>query len=386
VSDEAEPENAQTETQAPVDIAIAYQAALAARQETFLAHYPRKLKLVATVFLFFALAILFPHAKHQPVLHQAGETTADHAKPHEDDINLAAIPTSLDKAPSREHYRPKTEDELLAAAANDSNNAALPLAPDRSLVEEANDGPLPKIGANERRPWQVYAKPFDFRDPRPRIALVMGDLGLSRVVTDTVMHRLPSGITLAFDTEGTAIDEWLTRARQGGYETILSIPMEPFDYPRNDPGPHSLLTTLPNADNIERLHAALRLGSGYVGITTLTGSRFMTDSTKVEPLLDELRARGLLVFDAKVTTHSVLAPLATRMKVPLAVSSRVIDSDPTPQAIAAALAQLEQTARVDGVAIAVASPLPVTIDGIEAWAKHLGERGIALAPLSAVVR
>ena len=33
--------------------------------------------------------------------------------------------------------------------------------------------------------------------------------------------------------------------------------MEPFDYPRSDPGPNTLLSNIPNADNIQRLLWAL---------------------------------------------------------------------------------------------------------------------------------
>jgi polysaccharide deacetylase 2 family uncharacterized protein YibQ len=31
-----------------------------------------------------------------------------------------------------------------------------------------------------------------------------------------------------------------SRAREDGHEVMLQVPMEPFDYPDNDPGPHTL--------------------------------------------------------------------------------------------------------------------------------------------------
>ena len=178
---------------------------------------------------------------------------------------------------------------------------------------------------------------------------------------------------------------WLNRARQDGHETILAVPMEPFDYPHSDPGPNTLLTNLPNSDNIARLNKALRQGTGYVGITTLSGSRFTTDPTKIKPILETLKQRGLLVLDAHVAPHSVLKDLAKPMDIPIAANAGQIDAIPTPEAIDAALAQIEKTAHLTGRVVATATPLPLTLDRLNIWIKTLQGRGLALAPLSATV-
>ncbi|HAX91288.1 MAG TPA: divergent polysaccharide deacetylase family protein [Rhodospirillaceae bacterium] len=369
-----------------VDVTIAFQAALMARRESFLAKLPRVVKLVGAGSLLLVIVFSLVQFIAMPDFGTSGGQKGSYEKEDDADLDLESIPTTLDPMAAQERRLPQTRDEAQAAEANDTNEAALDVAPDMGIVEATPSGYLPRIGDDGRRPWQVYAKRFDYRDPRPRIALVISDLGYSRVATDAALHRTPSAVTLAFDVQGTSIDEWLTRARQEGHETLLSIPMEPFDYPRSDPGPNALLSTLPNADNIVRLRSALGAGQGYVSITTLSGSRFITDESKVEPVLEELRKRGLLLLDAKVSAHSVWGPLATKMKVPVAENLRFIDSTPTPQAIDAALAQLEQTARVEGVAIGMASPLPVSIERIEIWARQLKERGIVLTPISSIVR
>ena len=49
--------------------------------------------------------------------------------------------------------------------------------------------------------------------------------------------------------------------------------MEPVDYPDNDPGPQTLLTSLPAEQNIDRLHWALSRVRGYVGIMNYMGAR-----------------------------------------------------------------------------------------------------------------
>ena len=385
----AEPTSEQTNMQ------IAFAAVLAARRETFLAHYPRKFKLAATA-LILALLVwgLWPSdtLTHEPVaaLHEA------EAQPSSGEAQAPSVATAL-------HEKEKTqaegalpvrvvafqnEAEKEAAASNDNPDvaASLSVAPDAALIENLPSGALPKVSEDGRKPWQVYARPFDHRDPRPRVVLVLGDLGLSRVATDAALRRLPASVTLAFDVQAPVVKEWLDRARQDGHEVLLSLPMEPSDFPRSDPGPDSLLTTLPNGDNLHRFLSFLQMGSGYVGVTTMTGSRFATEPVKISPILDVLRQRGLLFLDAHITPHSAFETIAREMKVPVAVASRMIDANPTPVSIDEALSQLEQTARVEGVAIGIASPLPVTLERIELWSKQLAERGLVLAPLSAVVK
>src|SRR6202021_2967322 len=112
------------------------------------------------------------------------------------------------------------------------------------------------------------------------------------------------------------------RRRERGHEPLLRLPMEPFDYPRSDPGPNALLSNLPNSDNLQRLLWALGQANGYIGITTLSGTRFTTEPDKITPVLSVLRQRGLMVFDARIAPHSAIADLARDHQVPVAVDTQ----------------------------------------------------------------
>lgn len=372
------------------DYDVAFAAALEARSETFLARLPRMLKLsIAAVFLASLMFLIVGQLMHGPV----------HVDPSRDALNdethLSSASDDKQETPASmnailpEPVQLKTDSERAAAAMNDGKEGPpvhLEPAPDVGLVEETPMGKLPRISIDGRKPWQVYARPFNFQDPRPRVAIVMMDMGVSRVATDAALRRLPPPVTFSFDVQAKSVDEWLNRARQDGHETLLSLPMEPFDFPQSDPGPNALLTSLPNADNIQRLMNALRSGTGYIGVTTSSGSRFLSNSPKLMPIIEALRDRGLMILDTKIAKHSVVFSLATELGVPSATSLREIDSTPDPLSIDKALTQLEQSARLEGVAVGVVSPLPVTIERLEAWSKGLADRGIVLAPLSAVVR
>lgn len=71
-------------------------------------------------------------------------------------------------------------------------------APDPDLVEASAVGPLPITGTDGRQPWRFYARPFKGTKGRPRIAIVVSDLGLNGMATETAIRSLPGAVSLAF--------------------------------------------------------------------------------------------------------------------------------------------------------------------------------------------
>ena len=78
---------------------------------------------------------------------------------------------------------------------------------------------------------------------------------------------------------------------------LIGLPMEPAEYPRQDPGPETLLTTLDPKQNLDRLHWVMGRGTAYVGLVGIMGDRFTQQRDSLEPVLDEMKARGLLYVD-----------------------------------------------------------------------------------------
>lgn len=263
---------------------------------------------------------------------------------------------------------------------------ALPPAPDPALVEPSSFDPLPRIGPTGREPWQAYARPFDKRDDRPRVAVILSGLGLSSAATEAAIQGLPGEITLAFQPFADNIQQWIRLARAAGHEVLLNLPMEPVDSPENDPGPHALFMTLSPDENEERLRWALSRVTGYVGVVNHMGSRFTTSRDAMQPILSEIKARGLLYVDARSSARSVATVMATQMQVPRAINDRFLDArEVSRTTIEARLTELERIAKDAGVSIAIGQAFPVTIERVREWARTLDRKGIALVPISAVV-
>jgi polysaccharide deacetylase 2 family uncharacterized protein YibQ len=255
--------------------------------------------------------------------------------------------------------------------------------PDPALIETRPDGALPRIASDGRQPWRVYARPFDETDRRPRIAVLVVGLGVSESATTTAIERLPGEISLAFSPYGLRLERQFAAARAAGHEVLIGLPMEPANFPLNDPGPQALLTGLPPPENAARLAWALSRAQGYVGVTNaasavLRGERFTASAEAMRPVLETLRERGLLYIEARPGER---APSA----VPARAADVVIDERPARAEIEARLAELERIALERGVALGISGPSPLSLDRLAVWAPQVGTRGLVLAPVSAVV-
>ena len=257
------------------------------------------------------------------------------------------------------------------------------LAPESQLIEMTRNGPIPRIGADGLRAAQAYAQPVSKRTNSPQIAIVIAGLGISANVTADAMNKLPGPVTFAFGPYGVDLERVTGRARGLGHELLLQVPMEPFDYPDNDPGPQTLVTTLTPEQNIERLQWAMSRFQGYVGILNQMGARFTASETSFSPIIREVGKRGLIYIDDGSSPRSLASQSAGGNSLAFAKASFVLDTVPSAVEIDRALVRLEAKAREGGIAVAIATALPVTIERIAIWAKTAENRGFTLVPISA---
>jgi hypothetical protein len=184
---------------------------------------------------------------------------------------------------------------------------SLSRAPARELVEHARIGMLPRISQSGRRPSEVYARPAeaDLASPRPKVAIMIGGLGISAGGTDAAIRQLPGKVSLAFAPYGQDLQRWVDKARGDGHEVLLQLPMEPFDYPDNDPGPHTMLAEGDAAQNLTHLHWLMARMTGYFGVTNYMGAKFTANQTALHPVLKELASRGLAYVEDGTSPRSV---------------------------------------------------------------------------------
>jgi polysaccharide deacetylase 2 family uncharacterized protein YibQ len=277
--------------------------------------------------------------------------------------------------------------ELQATAGTDGQSEGnLLVNPDPRVSERSSYGFLPKISSEGVRPLDSYARPFTTEfSSVPKIAIIIKGLGLSETGTSNAIDSLPSDVTFAVAPYGNDLDSWMQRARGKGHELVLQLPLEPFDFPDNDPGPHTLLVSLQPNEMLDRLAWLMTRVTNYVGVVSEMGARFTTTRPSVQFLFEKLKDRGLMFVDNGSSTRSLSAEVATEIKLPFSAVDIVLDGVPREDEINAKLLQLESIARARGVAVASGSALPVTVRQLEIWARDLEQRGLQLVPVSATI-
>lgn len=258
-------------------------------------------------------------------------------------------------------------------------NAPLAPAPIAGLYQPGpGGGMLPIISASGQTPAQAYARPFT-PDGRPRVALVVTGLGLNAANTRRAIEELPPEVTLSFYPYAEGLQAWIDMARANGHEVLLEAPMEPSDYPDNDPGPYTLLSNGSPGEITKQLNWVLSRAAGYFGLTNYQGGRFLAQPTAMATFTGQLKQRGLGFIDNGGVAKRAAGPLR-------ASADRIVDEDMSAAGLNNQLAALEDSARANGQAMGFGLCFPVTIDTAKAWARSLGQRGFQLAPASAMMK
>jgi hypothetical protein len=275
---------------------------------------------------------------------------------------------------------------LAAAEARRAASDPTIARPDPQLLEPSPVGPLPRLGPEGRSSIRSYARAFDRADTRPRIALVINNMGLFAQHSEEAIRRLPGGITLAFSPYAPRPERLLDLARTRGMELLIALPLEPQGYGQvADPGDRALLTSLTLTENFDRLDWALSRIQGQVGaiggLGGMRGERFAASAELLGAVQQALTRRGLLYIDPRPG-----APQPARA-FGRGVDLLIDEPSAVRVEVERRLAELEAVARQNGSALGLANdPVPSVVAAIANWSAGLESRGAVIAPVTVLIR
>lgn len=252
---------------------------------------------------------------------------------------------------------------------------------DPALIETTPDGPLPKVAANGRKPMTAYARPFDKSDNRPRIAVIVADIGLRSSASERVIDDLPGVVTLALSPYGDQLPELARKARRTGHELLLQVPMESRNAALVDAGARALLAAAKGEENLKRLHWIMSRITGYVGLISENGDALAARPDALASVWQDVGARGLLYV-----AGDERSPRPAGSAVPSGAVAIVLDAQPSRKEIETQMRRAEEEAKRAGSVIVMARPYPLSIQLIKGWIASLERKTLAAAPVSAVVR
>ena len=166
----------------------------------------------------------------------------------------------------------------------------------------------------------------------------------------------------------------------------MHIPLEPYDYPRVNPGRNTLTVGATAAVTLENLHRTMARITNYTGVMNYMGARFTSEPSVMTPVMQDLARRGLLYLDDGTSARSQADAVAAQQGTPFAAGDLMIDAAQERGSILKKLDELERIARAKGTAIATGSAFDVTVEAVASWASEAKARGIEIVPVSALVR
>ena len=267
-----------------------------------------------------------------------------------------------------------------------NSRPSLAKAPVAEVTELTDLGPLPRIGNTGRKPSDVYAKQAlmsDMQGDNPRIALVIGGMGLNEKLTRKAISDLPASVSFAFAPYGNNLQAQVDRARENGHEIYLQLPMEPLGFPATNPGPKTLLADGDVKTNNDALLWHLSRFAGYAGVINYMGGKLLASPSALKPLLAEVKRRGLNFVEDGSSRGTATDIVAGGVNLAVRHGVIVIDQASDSASIATALDNLEQEAQKGGIAIGTGSGLDVTIDTLRDWITEARKRGVIIVPVSA---
>lgn len=265
-------------------------------------------------------------------------------------------------------------------------NARIPQAevPLRSVFETPQITEAPEIAldlAPVTEPFNPATQSIP-SDGEGHIAIIIEGAGLSSAETQRAIEDLPPAIALAFSPYATELPQWIASAKAKQHEVLVLLPMEPVTYPKDDPGPKSLLTRQSAEENARNLENVLSAAKGAEGVINFMGSRFLNDENSLSPIFSAIKGRGGFFVETPVTLKTDAETVANQNGLSYIQADVRIDEKATDAAIRQQLVELEKIARQRGYAVGVAQSLPLTFNVLKSWMESTESHGIKIVSLA----
>ena len=222
------------------------------------------------------------------------------------------------------------------------------------------------------------------RDEPAKIVLIIDDLGHWKSI-GLRAASLPGPVACALLPHTPFVRDIAEQAHATGKEVMLHLPLAPIDNTVIAAGTIFMDSTQEQLAQI----FALDLASvpHVVGVNNHMGSLLTQHPGHMTWLMTEIAKREPLFFVDSVTSEdSVALSIAAEMGIPVTRRDVFLDNEQTETAIARAFDKLKDKARLNGIAVGIGHPYPVTIEFLERELPSLADEGFELVSVSEAIR
>jgi len=169
-----------------------------------------------------------------------------------------------------------------------------------------------------------------------------------------------------------------------GLQIILHLPMEPYEKYRLEQ--NTIMASMDSA-TIERIvNHALQDVPYTVGVSNHMGSKATEDLRTMQIIFKELKSRHLYFLDSLVSTKSICADLALKLKLPFAKRDVFLDNKEEYGYIKQQIEKLKTRARIQGEALGIGHDCRITLEVLKEVMPVIEKEGYQFIFVSDLVR
>lgn len=192
------------------------------------------------------------------------------------------------------------------------------------------------------------------------VAIIIDDVGYDYKIASGFL-ALDVPLTFSLLPKGSSNHRIIDQALKKNMEIMLHLPMEPANYPKVNPGPGALLSSMGPDELIAQLNDNLDSVPSARGVNNHMGSKLTASSEQMRQIFTILKKRNLFFIDSRTSVHTRCRPSAELLHLPFAERDVFIDHEQTPAFVRKQLRLLIARARRQGFAIGIAHPHLVTL-------------------------
>jgi polysaccharide deacetylase 2 family uncharacterized protein YibQ len=244
-------------------------------------------------------------------------------------------------------------------------------------------GPLVRLEPDPVLPEPAFS-PSAIPEPAARIAIIIDDLGNRLSVAGQILD-LPAPVTLSVLPYQSHSEEIARMSFSRNREVLLHLPMEPKEYPHQNPGEGTLLTRFLPDELKEKTWRNLEAVPHVVGVNNHMGSKFTEEEGPMEIVMKQIKVKNLFFVDSRTTSRSKGPSVARSMGVKTAARDVFLDNEPTEEYVGNQMETLVRMALDRGWAIGIGHPNRATLTVLRKQIPELDKRGIRIVPVSQLV-
>lgn len=209
---------------------------------------------------------------------------------------------------------------------------------------------------------------------KAKMAIILDDWGnSSRRVS--YLDKINRPLTLSILPHLPASKKIARAAKERGLGVMLHMPMQPINV-NAALEPHTLLTTMPEAEIKNYLISALESIPGVEGVNNHQGSAATSDPRLMRIVLAELKKRNLFFVDSNVVTTTVGSQVAKELGLRFTKRDVFIDNEMTGDLIKRQLEQAKNIALKRGQVVVIGHDRELTLKTIKEVVPEFERQGI----------